>query len=155
MESRSGRRVRSLLIEPFQQIRFGIYVLALTFVFAILLGWLFVLSFVAQYEHVMTLFNVVSTSAKWSLIVNEVFIRHAWEVGSGIVSFVVLMFLLVFKLTHNYYGPLVAIRRFVSEIKAGNYAARVTIRKSDDLQTLVDELNQMAETLESRYNSRR
>ena len=64
--------------------------------------------------------------------------------------YIVLLFFTVFRLTHRYYGPLVSIERFVGDIANGDYSRRVTIRKRDELQSLVKKLNHMADELEKK-----
>ena len=64
------------------------------------------------------------------------------------------MFATIFKLTHQIYGPLVAIKRFLEQLKKGDYSARIVIRKGDDLQNLVKDLNELAEALEQKEKAR-
>ncbi len=149
--SRPRRQKKSVLIEPFKQIKFGLYVFAVSVVFIVLCGLLFVQAFRAQYEHVMGLFNVVDENMQWALVTNDVFTTNAIRIGALFALYLVILFTVVFKLTHRYYGPLVSIERFIDEIKRGHYGQRVRIRERDELHNLVNRLNEMAEVLERRH----
>lgn len=59
------------------------------------------------------------------------------------------------KLSHRVYGPMIPFRRHIDELKAGNYASRINLRKNDDLVEMRDALNDLAITLEDRYKPRR
>ncbi|MEY4630251.1 MAG: hypothetical protein RIQ81_371 [Pseudomonadota bacterium] len=153
---RPRRKKQSVLIEPFKQIKFGLYVLGISTAFLFASGFLFVRAFRDQYEHVMGLFNVVDESMQWELVTNDVFTANAIRIGVLYAVYLAVLFGVIFRLTHRYYGPLVSIERFVEEIKRGNYAQRVRIRRGDELHGLVNSLNAMAEHLEKRHgkNSR-
>ncbi len=150
-ESRPRRKKKSVLIEPFKQIKFGLYVFAVSVAFILASGFLFVMAFRDQYEHVMGLFNVVDENMKWALVTNDVFTTNAIRIGAVFAAYLIILFTVVFRLTHRYYGPLVSIERFVEEIKRGNYGQRVKIRERDELHQLVDRLNSMADILERRH----
>ncbi len=145
---RAKRNFKSTLIEPFRQIKFGIYVILASVIFVIIVAAMFLLAFYEQYQHVMTLFNISDVKDQMELVTNDIFYRNAIAIGLMLFSFIVGMFILVFKLTHRYYGPLVSIERFVQEMTQGKYSRRVKIRKNDELQRLTDLLNEMAVTLE-------
>ncbi|NIM18911.1 MAG: HAMP domain-containing protein [Candidatus Latescibacteria bacterium] len=52
--------------------------------------------------------------------------------------------------THKVAGPIVNIVRIINEYAKGNFSARVTLRRHDELQTLAKSLNNMAEALTAR-----
>lgn len=151
---KKGRTFTSVVIEPFKQMKFGVYVIAVSVAFVILAAGLFVLAFSEQYQHVMSIFSVVDPNARWELVTNDVFYQNAWRLGALLVGYVVLMLIIVFRLTHRYYGPLVAIERFVDQVTKGEYDSRVTIRNKDELQRLAAKLNVLAEKLSARHGAR-
>ncbi len=57
------------------------------------------------------------------------------------------------RLSHRVYGPMIPFRRHIEQLKAGNYTARIRLRKSDDLIELRDALNDLAITLEDQHKS--
>jgi len=152
--ARPRRNLWSLLIEPFKQIKFGMYVISLSLAFVVICAAMFVSAFRDQYQHVMKIFNVVDESAKWTLVVNDIFIRNAIIIGIVFVAYLGALLGVVFRLTHRYYGPLVSIERFVENVTAGNYDKRAKIRDKDELQRLVGKLNTMAEALERRHGKK-
>ena len=152
-ESQAGRAKRNLkstLIEPFKQIRFGIYVIGLSIAFVVITSALFLLAFYQQYQHLMEIFNITDMKSEMELVTNDIFYTNIVRIGIVFVGFIAAMFSLVFKLTHRYYGPLVSIERFVDEMTEGDYSKRVKIRSKDELQRLTEKLNLMAESIERR-----
>lgn len=148
---RPKRTLRSTVIEPFKQIKIGLYVIGLCIFFLLVIGSMFLKAFMEQYAHVMEIFDVVDSSGKWDLILNDVFYSNAIWIGSVFLIFIIVIFIVVFKMTHKIYGPLVSIERFITAITNGHYERRVSIRSGDELGRLVSKLNIMAEELEKRH----
>jgi len=142
-----------MVIEPFKQIKFGLYVIGLSVAFVAVCAYMFVEAFTEQYQHVMAIFNVVDPNKQWDLVTNDVFYTNAIRIGLIFVLFMVALFAIVFRLTHRYYGPLVSIERFVDEFAAGDYRKRCKIREKDELHGLVAKLNHMAEQIERRHGA--
>ena len=151
IQIRPKRTLKSMIIDPFKQVRIGIYVLMVTIIFLFLSGYLFVHSFFKQYENVMEIFNVTDMSTKWALITNDIFYANIIKLIVLFIIFIVVLFFIIFKMTHKIYGPLISIERFVKAISDGEYNKRIVIRKGDDLQRLVISLNHMAQELEKRH----
>jgi HAMP domain-containing protein len=151
---RSKRAASSTLIEPFSQIKFGVYVIGASIVFVILVAALFLTAFYEQYQHLMGIFNITDFKDQMELVTNSIFYHNAIKIGALLLGYIVGMFVLVFKLTHRYYGPLVSIERFVDEIGQGKYGHKVKIRQKDELQRLADKLNQMSAALQNRHGSK-
>lgn len=148
---RPRRNLRFILIEPFKQIKLGLYVVAMTMAFVTVAGIMFVAAFTEQYTHVMNIFQVVDPNLRWELVTNDVFYTNAIRLGVLFVTFIGLMMAVIFKMTHRVYGPLVSIDRFLGQISEGQYGRRVHLRAKDDLQKLAAKLNEMAEALERRH----
>lgn len=55
--------------------------------------------------------------------------------------------------SHRVYGPVVPLTRHIQELKCGNFASRVHLRKNDHLIELQNALNDLAEALEARYGA--
>ena len=150
---RARRSLRSTVIEPFKQIKFGLYVIGISIAFVGVCAFMFVIAFNEQYNHVMGIFHVVDPKLQWELVTNDVFYTNAIRVGAILSLFIVVMFTVVFRLTHRYYGPVVSIERFVDQITLGDYQVRCKIREKDELQGLVAKLNVMAESIEKRHTA--
>jgi len=149
--AKQRRSFKAYLIEPFQQVHFGLYVSGVSVFFCLLIAGLIFKAFAEQYEQVAKLFEVADFMA---LLTNDVFIHNAYWIGGTLLVFVGVMTAVVVQRTHRMYGPIVSIQRFVKEIGNGNYAVRLKTRKNDDFQKLTDSLNQMAEALHQKYGSR-
>jgi HAMP domain-containing protein len=145
------RNLKSLVIEPFKQIKFGLYVIGISVAFVGVCAAMFIMAFTEQYQHVMGIFNVVDPKLKWELVTNDVFYTNAIRLGALFVAFMATLFFVVFRMTHRYYGPLVSIERFIEQMTAGDYARRCKIREKDELHSLVGKLNRMAEAMQERH----
>jgi len=144
------RSLQNLLIEPFKQVRFGLYVLAITICFLLISTILMINSFFEQYNHVLSIFNVVDPHLRWEFITDSVFHENIFRLFLCFSIFVIILFSTVIKLTHRFYGPIISINRFTEELKRGNYSARIYLRKKDELQDLAKHLNELAEVLEKK-----
>lgn len=151
--SRAKRNLKSTLIEPFKQIKFGIYIIGLSIAFVVATAVMFLFAFYQQYQHLMGIFNITDMKTQMELVTNDIFYANVIRIGLLFLLYIVVMFSYVFRMTHRYYGPLVSIERFVDEISAGQYSKRVKIRQGDELQRLCDKLNDMATSIERRHGS--
>ena len=149
--ARPKRNPKSTLVEPFKQIKFGLYVISISIAFLCIAAWLFVSAFTQQYQHVMEIFSVVDPNQQWALVTNDVFYSNAKKLGLLFFAYLAILFTVVFRMTHRYYGPLVSIERFVHQMIDGDYRRRVVIRKGDELQKLANLLNTMAAVLEKKH----
>jgi methyl-accepting chemotaxis protein len=86
-------------------------------------------------------------------------VLHAPEIDSdlvlplwGSITFAILSAVvsLVFGalVSHRIYGPLVSIRRQLARMEAGDFSARGTLRRGDELIEVMESLNRIAENLE-------
>lgn len=148
-----ARNLKSIWIEPFKQIKFGLYMIGISLFFIATSGYLFWHAFDDQYQQLISIFNVVDPNELWELRLNDVFKINAIRIAIFFALFFVGIFYIVFFLTHRYYGPLVSIERFLDHMIAGKYESRVSIRSKDELQSLVAKLNQLAENLEKKFKS--
>ena len=151
--SSNSRSLQNLLVEPFRQIHFGLYMIAFGVVFSLVVLSIFLNSFFSQYEQLMSIFKVVDQELKWELILNDVFYDSIFKIMIAFFLLGLGGFLLILRLTHRYYGPLVSIERFVESIEKGDFKARITLRKKDELKSLVKKLNKMAESIEKKFSS--
>ncbi len=147
-ESRGTRGLFSSIVEPFRQLRFGVYAILLSVLFLLAAGWIFYTAFMDQYQQVMGLFNVVDEDVQWELVTNDIFKKHVWRVAGLFLVYLVALCWILFKISHRVYGPLISVERFVEELAAGHYQKRLKIRQKDDLQRLTEKLNSLASSLE-------
>jgi signal transduction histidine kinase len=67
--------------------------------------------------------------------------------ASLIVLFVLTTILVSVRFTHQIYGPLVSIHRYLDEVLAGSVPQPIQLRESDQLKDLADKLNSVAERM--------
>ncbi len=147
-----GRRLSltAYLVEPFKQVRFGLYVITVFLIYLVILAGVLIWAFREQYAQVLDWFSVASSEAP-DLMLNDVSQKAAWIVGGVLVAFIATMLNVVIRRTHRMYGPMISINRFIEELKRGNYSARLKTREHDDFQDLVGRLNLLAEALHARH----
>lgn len=153
IKDRQGRSLKSTVIEPFSQLKLGLYVVIICVAFLFIAGGLFHDSFLQQYKNVLEIFEVADPEMQWEVISNDIYKSNLIKLGGLFIGFIVILLSVVFRMTHKYYGPIVSIERFAESISSGKYFERVAIRKGDELLDLVERLNDMAKELERKHGS--
>ncbi len=148
----NARSLNHVLIQPFKQIKIGVYFIAWSVVFMVAAGFIFFQITYEQHANVMKIFNVVDSTTRWDLLANDVVLSGLIKVSVLLVGYTILTLLLSISLTHRIYGPLVSIHKFIDELSEGQYQKRVTIRKKDELKMLAAKLNSLAEKLEKKHS---
>lgn len=139
----SNRRTQ-VLIEPYKQLRFGVVFIILNLIFAT--AMLLVFGY-----YLWDVFGAISEYFKLdteqSMMTGRKFLV---PLTAGIVLFTLFIISTLYvsvRYTHQMYGPLVSIRRFVDEILAGKNPAPIKLRANDQLHDLVDRLNLLSDSL--------
>jgi hypothetical protein len=141
-----GRRrgFRSLLVEPFEQVKLGLLFLLVNTLFAVLMlgtfGW-----------YVWDIYKAVSVYFQLSHQESELALAKFY-LPVGIILGLVLLFVATtlyvsIRYTHEIYGPLVSIHRFLDDLLGGRKPPIITLRESDQLQDLAGKLNNIAERM--------
>ena len=141
-----GRRrgFRSLLVEPFEQVKLGLLFLLVNTLFAVLMlgtfGW-----------YVWDIYKAVSVYFQLSHQESELALAKFY-LPVGIILGLVLLFVATtlyvsIRYTHEIYGPLVSIHRFLDDLLGGRKPPTITLRESDQLQDLAGKLNNIAERM--------
>jgi HAMP domain-containing protein len=76
-------------------------------------------------------------------MVNEIVMITVGLVGFYAIS---SLWLSVF-MSHRVFGPLVPIKRYIGELRNGNFDAELRLRRKDELKDLADELRLLAESM--------
>ena len=148
LKKKTSRR-GMILIEPYKQLRFGLTFLWLNLFFATAIFYIFG-------SYLWDVYDTLSVYFRLDKDQSEIFFGKL--VKPAIIGFlVVLLFIAVtlftsVRYTHQIYGPLVSIRRFLDEILSGQKPSTIKLRSSDQLQDLVSRLNQMSMRLDSLPN---
>ncbi|MEN9834448.1 MAG: hypothetical protein RL011_641 [Pseudomonadota bacterium] len=141
-----GRRrgFASWFVEPYKQVRLGLVVLLVNFVFAALIFGVFGYYLYDVYEAVSVYFKL---SDGESIVTMKKFAVPLISCASLIVLFVLTTILVSVRFTHQIYGPLVSIHRYLDEVLAGSVPQPIQLRESDQLKDLADKLNSVAERM--------
>jgi hypothetical protein len=143
--AKSRRRgFASWFVEPYKQVRLGLMFLLVNFVFAAMIVGVFGYYVYEMYGAVVTYFKLsgqesAATLEKFSL---PIFIGTAL-----ILIFIITTILVSVRYTHEIYGPLVSIHRFLDDILSGRSSVPIQLRESDQLKDLAQKLNSVAERM--------
>lgn len=132
----------SILIEPYKQLRFGLMFLLVNMIFSVLIFLGFSYYLWEIYEAVVTYFKLDPAE---SLVTLEKLAQPAFVGLALLAAFIGTTLVLSARYTHQIFGPLVSIRRFIDELLAGKNPAPIKLRASDQLQDLAARLNALAE----------
>ncbi|NRA46260.1 MAG: hypothetical protein HRU09_15010 [Oligoflexales bacterium] len=131
-----------ILIEPYKQLRFGLTFLIINLVFSILVFGVFGYYLWDIYE---------SLSIYFQLDKSESFITLA-KIGKPaiiglvlIICFIATTLFISARYTHQIYGPMVSILRFLDDLLEGKKPSPIQLRSSDQLQDLANKLNQLTQ----------
>ena len=139
-----GRRrgFKGLVVEPYMQIRLGLMFLLVNFLFAALIIGVFGYYVYEIYDAVVTYFKL---SGNESVITMQKFAVPV-GIGAGLIFLFILTTILVsIRYTHEIYGPLVSIHRYLDDLLQGRTPNSIQLRESDQLKDLADKLNSIAE----------
>jgi len=142
--SQKGRRggVRSMLVEPYLQVKLGLMFILVNMVFSVLI-------FGIMAWYVWDIFGAISTYFELTGQDSR-FVLQKLQIPLAIVSALVLAFIattlrVAVSYTHKIYGPLISINRFLDEVLEGKKPHKLKLREGDQLQDLALKLNQIAD----------
>ncbi len=150
--SQAGRRrgFVSWFVEPYRQVKLGLLFLIINLIFSVIILSVFgyyiweISSAVSSYFHL---------SPEQSQLAMQKFSTPV-VVGVLLVAlFVVTTILVSVKYTHQIYGPLVSIHRFLDNLLENQYPEALQLRQSDQLKDLADKLNTIGEAVSKKRDS--
>lgn len=145
----SQRRILNFLLEPYTQMRMGVYanLAALIFITAVS---------AVVYVQLNDFFAIVLEATE---LEDEVFSIAQTYLSDSItwlfilaVLFMCSNLLISILFTHKMVGPAYALRRHIRGLISGAYDSRTFLRRGDLMQELAVELNRLSEQLESKHN---
>lgn len=147
-----GRRrgFASWFVEPYKQVRLGLMFLLVNGVFAAVFVSVFGYYVLEMYEVMVTYFKLSGQESATTL---DKFLVPLAIGTSIIVIFIFTTILVSVRYTHEIYGPLVSIHRFLDDLLAGRTPNPIHLRESDQLQDLANKLNNLSERLMSDQRS--
>lgn len=146
-DDRPKRKLSNYFLQPLLQIKLGFYAIILAFGFCTLIVGVFYINFYRLYDMILELTDLRAevTAILHSYIENLV----TW-IGLATLVYLACTVLMSVFLTHRLVGPTFAFRRHIQQLIKGNYQSRVCLRKRDAFAEVAEDLNQLAETLETR-----
>jgi len=139
------RRRTIRMIRPGVQLKLALYLLGVSFVFALML----VFNSYAAYGKMLhgTLATAPAPFAQDIVEQTQPFLKTTSALLGG---YVLTVLGVTIAYLHRVVGPIVAIERHLRALQRGEYSARVTVRSSDHLYTEVaEQLNELASRLET------
>ena len=143
--SKSRRRgFQSWFVEPYKQVRLGLMFLLVNFCFSFMIIGVFGYYVFDIYDAVATYFKLSGDESQMTLQKFGVPVAIG---GALILLFVITTILVSVRYTHDIYGPLVSIHRYLDDILSGRTPTPIQLRESDQLKDLAEKLNSVAERL--------
>ncbi|MES2963344.1 MAG: hypothetical protein V4760_05605 [Bdellovibrionota bacterium] len=146
----SRRSLKNILVKPREQLRYafiffggGLGVMATYIILFLYYLNVTIVNLATSYSIAPDVANTISTALLTASIATVVFS----------VTLTLIMFSAGVALSHRIFGPAVPIRRLIQDLRKGNYAARAHLRKRDEFQDVVAELNGLAADLEKKLGS--
>ncbi len=136
----TGRRrgFKSWFVEPYRQVKLGLLFLVLNLVFAGLIFGIFGYYIYDIYETLAVYFKLSTDQSA------EILLKFKAPIVVGavlILLFVIISILVAVRYTHQIYGPLVSIHRFLDDYLEGAVVTPLSLRESDQLKELAEKLN--------------
>lgn len=140
----TGRRrgLRSLLVDPYKQIKIGLLFIILNLLFSMAIVSIFGYYVISIYNAVSTYFEM---SSQENLVTFAKFQVPLAVCGMLTATFVIVTLFLSIRYTHTIYGPLISINRFLEDLLLGKKPDSIKLRKSDELQDLAEKLNTLGD----------
>ncbi len=140
------RRTKNFVLQPLLQLKLPAYLLLLTFAFA----FLFSVHSYVNFERLYTIMlQHTDQPAYFERVIEAQTANFKIVSASMSVAYVMLMLAITVMYTHRLVGPTVAFRRHIENIKNGDYASRIALRRSDAFNEVATELNELAQMLEA------
>lgn len=148
-DGKNRRSVKNVLVSPKQQLRYSfVLVIGSCLTLALFIGAL-----IYQINQTITTLGIAYRLDAEVVDAIQKSLNSALWMAMILAALTILSSLVLsVRLSHKIYGPVVAIKRYLTTLGGGDYKARLTLRQGDDLLDLRDALNQLAESLEKRHS---
>lgn len=144
MDAKKQRHLKNILLQPFLQLKLGLYSILLALAFVFVFVWVLVVSFRRLFELILDLTDLRQEVLE---IINSSLI----DIGGWLLLVVAIYVLASIALsviyTHKLVGPTIAFRRHIKALSDGDTTTRITLRKSDAFAEVAEDLNELAEVL--------
>jgi len=110
------------------------------------------------YEKLMTVRHLMNNSPMMDFEVqdrvNELMFESVQISFAGFSAFIIFSFIFALVVSHRIAGPVVAIRAYIAELKAGNYDYQRHLRPRDELKEIMEDLHELAPILRDKTGNR-
>lgn len=140
MKQSKGRRggIRSMLVEPYIQVRLGLMFIIVNLIFSILISGVVAWYVSDVFGALNTYFQLTGQESSLTLTKLQL---PLIIVGVLILGFVATTFYVSIHYTYKIYGPLISINRFLDDVLEGKRPGLLALREGDQLQDLASKLN--------------
>ena len=144
MLKQKGRRggVRSMLVEPYFQVKLGLMFILVNLMFSILIFGVMIWFVWDIFGALSTYFHLTGQDAGLAM---DKLRAPMIVIGLLVLAFFGTTLRVAVAYTHKIYGPLVSINRFLDEVLEGKKPSRLSLREGDQLQDLAGKLNTLAD----------
>lgn len=152
-ENEQARRsLKNILVKPREQLRYafiffggGLAVMATYIILFLYYLNVTIMNLASSYSIAPDVANTISTALLTASIATVVFS----------VTLTLIMFSAGVALSHRIFGPAVPMLRLIEDLRKGNYDSRGHLRKRDEFQDVMNELNELAADLKAKYGNQR
>ena len=140
MKQSKGRRggVRSMLVEPYIQVRLGLMFIIVNLIFSVLIFGVVAWYVSDVFGALNTYFQLTGQESNLTMSKLQV---PLMIIGLLVLGFVATTFYVAVNYTYKIYGPLISINRFLDDVLEGKRPGLLALREGDQLQDLASKLN--------------
>ena len=140
------RRLKNYLLDPFLQIKLGVYAIVMSVIAAFSL---FVVVYSSMSGTLELILELTDAKDEVKNILTGSIGATMGNVGLVLLIYVLTMVIISIWYTHRLIGPTIAFRRHIGMLIRGQYYARTNLRKGDAFFGVADDLNKLSDLLQS------
>ncbi len=145
MQQKSRRSIKNFALQPFLQVKIGLYCLILSMFFALAIG---LIVYINMNQFFRVVVELTGAQAEVEGLLLDYLYPVKVQVGVVILLYVVATMLITLRHTHRFVGPTVAFRRHIEMISQNNFKYRTILRDGDAFVEVANDLNRLSEQLE-------
>lgn len=148
---KNRRRLKNFMVQPKFQLKFSSHFILSGLVFVGIVV-LFIFNKLKGLQETIGTAEVITIETQSHI--NRVFVELMTTSLVAFAVFSLVSFVYALVISHRIAGPQVAIIRFIEQMKNGNYdKSSFKLRKHDELKLIMDQLHELADTLQGQTNS--
>jgi HAMP domain-containing protein len=145
VSQKMSRSVKNYALQPYLQIKLGLYSVILSVMFAAIITAILYFNLGKLSEIILELTGVPDEVRD---LLHQYINPAIYQILATIAVYVVANIAITILFTHRLIGPTIAFRRHVKMISEGKYQHRTVLRKGDSFMELADDLNRLSSQLE-------